>query len=99
MQYFKITLMRSGIGMPTRLRDTLKAMGLRKRKSTVFQPVCPDIAGKILKVKELLAVSEIESDLSSEALLKELKEARKPDKGYYIESRASYGPQAQSPWQ
>ena len=50
MQYFKITLIRSGIGMPKRVNGVLKALGLHKRMRTVYHPVSPDIAGK---VKEL----------------------------------------------
>ena len=49
--------------------------------ATVFQPVNPSVAGQILKVKELVAVSEVEKALSDA----EMKALRKPDPGYYIE--------------
>ena len=50
---------------------------------TVYHPVTPDIAGQIMKVKELVQVKEVEEKLSAE----EQKEARKSDPGYIIESR------------
>ena len=49
--------------------------------ATVFQPVNPSVAGQIMKVKELVAVSEVERALSDT----EMKSMRKPDTGYYIE--------------
>lgn len=36
MSYFRITLMRSGIGMPEKTQGVLKALGLRKRMTTVY---------------------------------------------------------------
>ncbi|RDW82230.1 hypothetical protein BP6252_03342 [Coleophoma cylindrospora] len=76
--------MRSGIGLPKRTQGVLKALGLRKRMKTVFYPVTPEVAGQIMKVKELVAVREVEKALSKE----ELKEERRPDAGYYLESAA-----------
>lgn len=81
MAYFKITLIRSAIGLPRRTGDVLKALGLRKRMRTVYQPISPDIAGMVMKVKELVAVSEVEQALS----ITEQRAARKSDPGYYIE--------------
>ncbi|KAF8454570.1 ribosomal protein L30-containing protein [Terfezia claveryi] len=81
MQYFKVTLIRSGIGMPKRVNGILQALGLHKRMRTVYHPVSPDIAGMIYKVKELVAVSEVDYKLSQ----KEQHELRKPPKGYYVE--------------
>ena len=49
---------------------------------TVFHPVSPGIAGQIMKVKELVAVSEVEKALTKS----EMKEIRRPDPGYYIET-------------
>lgn len=48
---------------------------------TVYHPVNSETAGQILKVKELVAVSEVEQALSKA----ELKATRTPDPGYYIE--------------
>jgi large subunit ribosomal protein L30 len=80
--YFRITLMRSGIGLPKRTQGVLKALGLRQRMKTVFYPVSPEVAGQIMKVKELVSVREVDRALTKE----ELKAERKPDPGYYMES-------------
>ncbi len=51
--------------------------------ATVFHPVNPSVAGQIMKIKELVAVSEVDRAYTDT----ELRAARKPDPGYYIESR------------
>ena len=89
MTFFKITLVRSSIGLPRKTQGVLQALGLRKRMRTVFHPVTPDIAGQIMRVKELVAVSEVDRALTQ----KELKALRKPDPGYYVESRVSLEPE------
>ncbi|KAF8469203.1 hypothetical protein BDZ91DRAFT_721897 [Kalaharituber pfeilii] len=61
MQYFKVTLLCSGI---------------------VYRPVSPDIAGMIMKVKEMVPVSDV-------LTRHEQHELRKPSKGYYVETRAT----------
>jgi large subunit ribosomal protein L30 len=81
MSYFRITLIRSAIGLPQRTTGVLKALGLKKRMATVFYPVSPDVAGQILKVKELVSVQEVERPLTK----KEVHLQRKPDPGYYVE--------------
>ncbi|KAL8683597.1 MAG: hypothetical protein Q9224_000355 [Gallowayella concinna] len=85
MPFFKITLMRSAIGLPKKTSGVLQALGLRKRKTTVFHPVSPQVAGQIMAVKELVAVSEVEQALTKI----EMRANRKPDPGYYIESHRS----------
>ncbi|KAL8964606.1 MAG: hypothetical protein Q9185_003545 [Variospora sp. 1 TL-2023] len=85
MPFFKITLIRSAIGLPTKTTGVLKALGLRKRMATVFHPVSPQVAGQIMAVKELVAVSEVEKAMSKA----EFKATRKPDPGYYIETPAT----------
>ena len=81
MAYFKITLIRSAIGLPEKTQGVLAALGLRKRMRTVFHPVHPQVAGQIMKFKELVAVSEVERALTK----REMKDIRKPDPGYYVE--------------
>lgn len=76
--------MRSGIGLPKRTQGVLKALGLRQRMKTVFYPVTPEVAGQIMKVKELVAVQEVDRALTKE----ELKAERKPDPGFYMERAA-----------
>ena len=82
MPFFKITLIRSAIGLPKRTNAVLAALGLRRRMQTVFHQVHPQVAGQIMKVKELVAVSEVEERKSKE----EMRNARRPDPGYYVES-------------
>lgn len=82
MSYFRITLTRSCIGMPKKSEGVLKALGLRRRMQTVFYPVTPGVAGQIMKVKELISVQEVDRALTKE----ELREERRPDAGFYIES-------------
>ncbi len=88
MSFFRITLMRSGIGLPKRTQGVLKALGLRHRMRTVFYPVSPEVAGQIMKVKELVAVEEVDKALTRE----ELRAERKPDPGFYIESAVPRAP-------
>ncbi|KAL8873370.1 MAG: hypothetical protein Q9174_001155 [Haloplaca sp. 1 TL-2023] len=81
MPFFRITLLRSSIGLPKKTSGVLQALGLRKRMATVFHPVSPQVAGQIMAVKELVAVSEVEKALTKE----ELRAARRPDPGFYVE--------------
>ncbi|KAG4440897.1 hypothetical protein IFR05_003647 [Cadophora sp. M221] len=81
MSYFRITLMRSGIGLTKRTQGVLKALGLRQRMKTVFYPVTPEVAGQIMKVKELVSVREVDRALTVQELIAE----RKPDTGFYME--------------
>lgn len=85
MVFFKITLIRSAIGLPRKTQAVLNALGLRKRMATVFKPVNASSAGQIMKIKELVAVSEVERALSNA----EMRDLRRPDPGYYIETSAA----------
>lgn len=77
--------MRSAIGLPSKSAKVLRALGLRKRMATVFHPVTPDVAGQIMRVKELIAVAEVDRPLTKT----EVKAERKPDTGFYVEKRQS----------
>lgn len=81
MPFFRITLVRSAIGLPKSTLGVLRALGLKKRMATVFRPINASTAGQIMKVKELVAVSEVERSLSKE----EVRQARRPDPGYVVE--------------
>ena len=59
----------------------LRALGLHKRMATVFLPVSSDTAGQVMKVKELVAISEVDKALTKA----EVKDLRRPDPGYYVE--------------
>ncbi|KAH9821363.1 mitochondrial 54S ribosomal protein YmL33 [Teratosphaeria destructans] len=82
--YFRITLLRSAIGLPTKTTGVLKALGLHKRLRTVYHPVSQTVAGQIFAVKELVDVQEVAEKLTPQ----EMKELRRPEKGYYVERRA-----------
>lgn len=81
MSYFRITLVRSAIGLPRKTHGVLQALGLKKRMATVFHPVAPDVAGMIMKVKELVSVEEVPRPKTKQEVHLE----RKPDPGYYVE--------------
>ena len=81
--FFRITLMRSAIGLPAKSSGVLRALGLRKRLRTVYHPVTPDVAGQIFAVKELVDVQEVDQALTPA----EMKDLRRPDPGFYIERR------------
>lgn len=83
--FFRVTLLRSAIGLPKKSSGVLKALGLHKRMATVYHPVTPDVAGQIFAVKELVDVQEVDRALSAP----EMKELRRPEKGFYVERRAN----------
>jgi large subunit ribosomal protein L30 len=83
MPYFRITLLRSAIGLPLKTRGVLTALGLKKRMRTVFQPISQSVAGQIMKVKELVDVEEVEEKYTQA----QLRIARKPDPGFYVEKK------------
>lgn len=83
--FFRITLHRSAIGLPTRTRGVLAALGLHRRMQTVFHPVEPQFAGMVMKVKELVRVEEVGRALTAA----ELKASRTPDPGFWVERKAA----------
>jgi large subunit ribosomal protein L30 len=92
MTFFRITLLRSAIGLPQKTRGVLSALGLHKRMATVFVPVSQDTAGMIMKVKELIDVKEVQQEKSR----REVKLERRPDAGFYVETRARDGDRLES---
>jgi ribosomal protein L30 len=83
MAYFRITLLRSAIGLPKKISGVLYALGLKKRMTTVYYPVSQSVAGQIFAIKELVDVEEVDRPLSRP----EMKELRRPDPGFYVEKR------------
>ncbi|EPQ31853.1 uncharacterized protein PFL1_00052 [Pseudozyma flocculosa PF-1] len=57
--HYRITLRRSGIGMPAKTNRILSSLGLTKRLQSVYRPIGPEMAGAILAVKELLHVDNV----------------------------------------
>ena len=87
--YFKITQHRSAIGLPKRYKDTLVALGLRRRLQTVFLPHSAPAAGKILRVKELVKVENVaKADVKTK---REMRAERKAVRGYYVKQRFTNG--------
>jgi len=80
--HFKITLTRSGISLGKKVQRTLLALGFHRRFQTVYFPHSPEVAGKILKVKELVKVENVGEDMVMSD--KEQREARKASRGYTV---------------
>ncbi|PWN54224.1 hypothetical protein IE53DRAFT_275630 [Violaceomyces palustris] len=57
--HYRITLRRSGIGMPAKTNRILESLGLKKRLQSVYRPIGPEAAGAILAVKELVHVDNV----------------------------------------
>lgn len=71
--YYKITQMRSIIGMPPIVRKNIQALGLRKRFQTVYQKVSPSTAHRLMRVKELVAIDLVDEPKSSVEMAQERK--------------------------
>ncbi|WWC66543.1 mitochondrial 54S ribosomal protein uL30m [Kwoniella pini CBS 10737] len=54
-----ITLIRSPIGLPKSSRKTLEALGLHRLRERALHPYGETTAGRILRVKELVHVSNV----------------------------------------
>src|SRR6266511_3609557 len=80
--HFKITLTRSGISLGKKVQGTLLALGFHRRFQTVYFPHSPEVAGKILRVKELVKVENVSEDMVRSD--REQREARKANRGYKI---------------
>ena len=80
--HFKITLRRSAISLGDKIKGTLKALGIHRRFQTVYFPHSSEVAGKILKVKELVDVTNVPRHL---VLTKqEQRKQRKAPRGYKV---------------
>lgn len=58
-EQIRIQLVRSLIGIPEKQRRTARALGLRKRNSSVVKAPNPSIDGMIFKVKHLVKVERV----------------------------------------
>jgi large subunit ribosomal protein L30 len=85
--FWKVTLMRSGVGLSKRRNDTLAALGLKKRYRAVFMPVNPQVTGLLLRVKELIKLELVDKIETKE----EMKANKKPPKGYVVDSEGGSG--------
>jgi len=80
--HYRITLLRSAIALPKRYRETLEALGIHRRLQTVYHAHTPDIAGKILRVKELVKVENVPT--SAVRTKTEQRWERRPTPGFEI---------------
>ncbi|KAK9458720.1 mitochondrial 54S ribosomal protein uL30m [Lipomyces oligophaga] len=81
MGAFKITQIRSGIGLPRKINGSLQALGLGYRGSIMYHDINPQIAGHLMRVKELVEVAVVDRKLTRE----EHNSLQKSNKGYFVE--------------
>ena len=60
MRALQITLVKSLIGSPEKIRKVAVGLGLKKMHRTVVLKDTPEIRGMIFKVKHLVEVTEVE---------------------------------------
>ncbi|KAF4614260.1 hypothetical protein D9613_008153 [Agrocybe pediades] len=80
--HFKITLRRSAISLGDKIKGTLKALGIHRRFQTVYFPHSPEVAGKILRVKELVEVENVPTHMVMTK--QQQRQARKAPRGYKV---------------
>ncbi|KAJ2402369.1 39S ribosomal protein L33, mitochondrial [Coemansia sp. RSA 2559] len=59
-QFWKITLKRSPIGLHPRTRENARALGLERRGHIVYRQISSELAGMILKLKEIVQVELVD---------------------------------------
>ncbi|KAJ2803578.1 39S ribosomal protein L33, mitochondrial, partial [Coemansia helicoidea] len=57
---WKITLRRSPLGLHPRIRENARVLGLTRCGQAVFRPVSSELAGMIIKVKEIVKLELVE---------------------------------------
>ncbi|TFK81683.1 hypothetical protein K466DRAFT_531498 [Polyporus arcularius HHB13444] len=82
LTHYRITLRRSAISLPQNIKGTLEALGIHRRLQTVYHRHTPDIAGKILTVKELVTVENVPE--SAVRTKWEQRQERKAPRGYSV---------------
>lgn len=80
--HFKITLRRSAISLGDKIKGTLLALGIHRRFQTVYFPHSPEVAGKILRVKELVEVENVPTHAVMTSW--QQRQARKATRGYKV---------------
>lgn len=83
--FYKITQLRSTIGLPPVVRKNMKALGLKKRFQVKYQTVSPSAAHRLIKVKELVKVELVDEAKTPEQLSQE----RKFPKGFEVSPGAA----------
>ncbi|OCH94854.1 hypothetical protein OBBRIDRAFT_768819 [Obba rivulosa] len=80
--HFRITLRRSAISLAENIKGTLASLGIHRRLQTVYHPFSPEVAGKILTVKELVAVENVPA--SAVRTKTEQRRERRATRGYAV---------------
>jgi large subunit ribosomal protein L30 len=65
-----------------RIQGTLASLGIHRRNQTVYFPHSPEVAGKILQVKELVEVENVPAELVKTK--EEQRRERRPPRGYKV---------------
>lgn len=78
--FYKITQLRSTIGLPPIIRKNIQALGLKRRNHIIYQKVSPSTAHRLIKVKELVKVELVDEAKTPQQLAAE----RKFDPGFEI---------------
>lgn len=80
--HFKITLRRSAISLGDAIKGTLVSLGIHRRFQTVYHRHSPEVAGKILRVKELVEVENVPENLVRTK--QQQRQDRKAPRGYKV---------------
>ena len=83
--HYRITLHRSALAMPEEYGKALAVLGLSKKDQTTFHPFSAQMAGTILKVKELVQVRNV----SWWQMEDEMKRGRGQGKGFQTQQDKS----------
>ncbi|KAJ3361642.1 hypothetical protein GGF32_007110 [Allomyces javanicus] len=84
--FFRVTLVRSTIGLPAKTRQYAKSLHLTKLHRPVLMPATASSAGNLLKLKELIKVENVAlpRGVSPQRALYNEKQARKPFDGFRV---------------
>ncbi|TFY83906.1 hypothetical protein EWM64_g89 [Hericium alpestre] len=82
LDHYRITLRRSAISLPAKVKGTLIALGIWRRMQTVYHRHNPETAGKILAVKELVEVENVPA--SAVRTKTEQRHERKAPRGFVV---------------
>ncbi|KAI8323050.1 hypothetical protein GQ54DRAFT_244200, partial [Martensiomyces pterosporus] len=58
--FWKITLNRSPLGLPPKTRKNAIALGLKRRGHVAYRPISNELAGMVIKLKEIVKVELVD---------------------------------------
>jgi large subunit ribosomal protein L30 len=59
---WKITLIRSPIGMPEHVKRTIRGLGLKRLQHSVYRVPRESIAGMVYKIREMVRIEVVDSE-------------------------------------